>query len=135
MKTRTSLNSERADLLGCMGRQISNPQPDPQKMMSCTTCRYFGSPRVVVSCCKTYPGKTVTAEVASSSLVVPAITLNGLQRTPKNNLDRSVPVSISASAELDEYRLLTYLPKRLKIPPEKNAPAISQATFPHSAGS
>jgi hypothetical protein len=53
--------------------EISNPQPNPQKMMSCATCRYFGSPRVVVSCCKTNPRYAVTAEVASSSLVVPAI--------------------------------------------------------------
>src|ERR1035441_9905635 len=65
---------------------FSNPQPNPQKMMSCTTCRYFGSPRVVVSRCKTYPGYAVTAEVASSSLVVPAILLNCLQGTSKSNL-------------------------------------------------
>jgi hypothetical protein len=32
-----------------------------------------GSPRVSVSCCKTFQGAAVTAEVASSSLVVPAI--------------------------------------------------------------
>ena len=33
----------------------------------------FGSPRSLVSCCKTYDRAAVTAEVASSSLVVPAI--------------------------------------------------------------
>src|SRR5713226_5222027 len=53
--------------------QILNPQPNPQNAMSYTTSAYFGSPRGLVSCCKTYPCKTVTAEVASSSLVVPAI--------------------------------------------------------------
>jgi hypothetical protein len=52
---------------------IFNPQPNPQKAMSCTTCAVFGSPRVLVSCCKTSPRCAVTAEVASSSLVVPAI--------------------------------------------------------------
>src|SRR5713226_9176141 len=66
--------------------QILNPQPNPQNAMSYTTSAYFGSPRGLVSCCKTYPSKTVTAEVASSSLVVPAILLNGLQRTPKTDL-------------------------------------------------
>src|ERR1041385_4579296 len=40
--------------------------------MSCATYAYFGSPRVFVSCCKTYYRYAVTAEVASSSLVVPA---------------------------------------------------------------
>jgi hypothetical protein len=29
---------------------IFNPQPNPQKAMSCTTCAVFGSPRVLVSC-------------------------------------------------------------------------------------
>jgi hypothetical protein len=43
---------------------------------------------------------TVTAEVASSSLVVPAIPLNGLQRTPKNNLGPfGSNKSFSASAD------------------------------------
>jgi hypothetical protein len=40
--------------------------------MSCTTSAYFGSPRGFVSCCNTYSGWTVTAEVAGSSPVVPA---------------------------------------------------------------
>ena len=37
------------------------------------TCVAFGSPRVVLSCCKTNSRSAVTAEVASSSLVVPTI--------------------------------------------------------------
>ena len=67
-----SPSSERTDLPGCRGRQISNPQPNPQFVVSCTSYGYFGSPRVLVSCCKPI-NATVTAEVASSSLVVPAI--------------------------------------------------------------
>jgi hypothetical protein len=43
-----------------------------QNAVSCTVYGYFGSPRVVVSCCKTYSRSAVMAEVASSSLVVPA---------------------------------------------------------------
>jgi hypothetical protein len=35
--------------------EIANPQPNPQNAMSCTTCAVFGSPRVLVSCCKTSP--------------------------------------------------------------------------------
>ena len=41
--------------LGCLstapfsGRGISNPQSNPQFAMSCPTCRYFGSPAVLVS--------------------------------------------------------------------------------------
>jgi len=58
---------------------ILNPQPNPQNAMSCTTSAYFGSPRGVVSCCKSYPGKTVTAEAAGSSPVVPAILFKHLQ--------------------------------------------------------
>jgi hypothetical protein len=34
---------------------FSNPQPNPQNAMSCTTWAAFGSPRVLVSCCKTSP--------------------------------------------------------------------------------
>jgi len=49
-------SSERTDLPGCRGRQISNPQPNPQFVVSCTSYGYFGSPRVLVSGCKTYPG-------------------------------------------------------------------------------
>jgi hypothetical protein len=30
-----------------------NPQPNPQQALSCTTSAKFGSPRSVVSCCKT----------------------------------------------------------------------------------
>jgi hypothetical protein len=29
---------------------ILNPQPNPQFVWSCKTCRYLGSPRVVLSC-------------------------------------------------------------------------------------
>ena len=32
---------------------FSNPQPNPQEVMFCTTCAAFGSPRGLVSCCKT----------------------------------------------------------------------------------
>jgi len=52
---------------------FSNPQPNPQEMMSCMAYGYFGSPRGFVCRCKTYSRSAVTAEVASSSLVVPAI--------------------------------------------------------------
>jgi hypothetical protein len=52
--------------------QIFNPQPNPQFLYPCATCAACGSPRVFVSCCKTNSRSAVTAEVASSSLVVPA---------------------------------------------------------------
>src|SRR5208282_1141776 len=58
---------------------ILNPQPNPQNAMSCTTSAYFVSPRGLVSCGKTYPGKTVTEEVAGSSPVVPANSFKHLQ--------------------------------------------------------
>ena len=45
-----------AILSNCPTAEISNPQPNPQNAMSCTTYKYFGSPRVLVSCCKTCPG-------------------------------------------------------------------------------
>jgi len=43
------------------GKEFFNPQPDPQHPMSCATYAYFGSPRVFVSCCKTYNRASVTA--------------------------------------------------------------------------
>ena len=55
---------------------ISNPQPNPQFVWSCMTCAAFGSPRVLVSCCRTYSRSAVTAEAAGSSPVVPAILFN-----------------------------------------------------------
>ena len=55
---------------------IPNPQSNPQHDVSYVISNDLGgpwqSPRLV-SCCKTYQGAAVTAEVASSSLVVPAI--------------------------------------------------------------
>ena len=71
----------------------SQPTTNPQNAMSYMTSANFGSPRGLVSCCKTYSRSAVTAEVASSSLVVPAIPLNGLQRTPENNRVRLGPIS------------------------------------------
>src|ERR1017187_4923222 len=50
-----------------------NPQLNPQNLLSCPTSAYLGSPRGLVSRCKTYRGSPVTAEVAGSSPVVPAI--------------------------------------------------------------
>src|ERR1017187_3600096 len=47
-----------------------NPQPNPQNLLSCPTSAYLGSPRGLVSRCKTYRGSAVTAEVAGSSPVV-----------------------------------------------------------------
>jgi hypothetical protein len=51
----------------------SNPQRKPQIAMSCTAYGYFGSPRGLVSCCKTnkrYPDK---GEVGGSSPPRPTI--------------------------------------------------------------
>ena len=35
-------------------KPFSNPQPNPQNAMSCTTYEVFGSPRGLVCCCKTF---------------------------------------------------------------------------------
>jgi hypothetical protein len=35
---------------------LLNPQPDPEKTITCTTHGYFGIPRAFVSRCETYPG-------------------------------------------------------------------------------
>ena len=64
---------------------ISNPQPNPQFVWSCMTCAAFGSPRVLVSCCRTYSRSAVTAEAAGSSPVVPAIFSNHLQALMEMN--------------------------------------------------
>ena len=48
--------------------------------MSYTTSGYLGSPRESVSRCKTNSRSAVTAEVASSSLAVPAILFKHLQK-------------------------------------------------------
>ena len=53
--------------------RISNPQPNAQNAMSCTTCRYFGSPRGLVSCCKTNKRYSDKGEVGGSSPPRPTI--------------------------------------------------------------
>src|SRR6202035_5697723 len=48
--------------MGATSVIISNPHSNPQSMMSCTASAYFGSPRGLLSCCKTYPGSIDTVE-------------------------------------------------------------------------
>src|SRR5882672_9227373 len=61
---------------------ISNPQSDPQSMMSCATSAYFGSPRGLLSCCKTYPCHLDTVEVCGSSPHGPTILFKQLHIRP-----------------------------------------------------
>src|SRR5882762_1905045 len=79
--------------------QILNPQPNPQNAMSYTTSAYFGSPRGFVSFCKTYPCKPVPAEVASSSLVVPAILSKRLSLLLENRRDTQENTHYAAPAD------------------------------------
>src|SRR6266481_4359095 len=64
---------------------ISNPQSNPQSMMSCMTSAYFGSPRGLVSCCNTYPCYLDTVEVCGSSPHGPTIQNKDLARIPKKH--------------------------------------------------
>jgi hypothetical protein len=74
--------------------------------MSCAAWRYFGSPRVVVSCCKTENGYAVTAEVAGSSPVVPAILLEGVIGRGTENSNPQVLVGRGAhSHRAQEFAL------------------------------
>jgi hypothetical protein len=52
-----------------IAKSFPNPQPNPQNAMSCTTCAVSGSPRVLVSCCKTSPRCAVTAEAAGPAAI------------------------------------------------------------------
>jgi hypothetical protein len=63
---------------------VFNPQSTAKNdvLLSCATWRYFGSSRVVLSCCKTEYGYAVTAEAAGSSPVVPAIPFKHLLAVP-----------------------------------------------------
>ena len=57
---------------------FSNPHPNPQKMMSCATYGYFGSPRGLVSCCKTKERFSDKGEVDCSSQSRPTNLSNSL---------------------------------------------------------
>lgn len=46
-----------------LGLCLFNPHPNPQFAYPCATCAAFGSPRALVSCCKTISRSAVTAEV------------------------------------------------------------------------
>ena len=46
------------------GLCFSNPQPNPQFEWSCETYAAFGSPRMLVSCCKSISRSAVTAEAS-----------------------------------------------------------------------
>jgi len=72
----SSLLSKEGRGLGC---GFSNPQPNPQFLYPCATYAAFGSPRVLVSGCKTISRRAVTAEAAGSSPVVPAILFKHFQ--------------------------------------------------------
>src|SRR5258708_39241877 len=60
---------------------FSNPQSNPESMMSCTTSAYFGSPRGLLSCCKSYPCHLDTVEVCGSSPHGPTIFFSELAST------------------------------------------------------
>src|SRR5258708_31014197 len=60
---------------------FSNPQSNPESMMSCTTSAYFGSPRGLLSCCKSYPCYLDTVEVCGSSPHGPTIFFSELAST------------------------------------------------------
>src|SRR6266699_686104 len=57
---------------------FSNPQPNPQIAMSCTTCKYIGSPRGLVSCCKTNKRYSDKGEVGGSSPPRPTIQITNI---------------------------------------------------------
>src|SRR5467141_1653390 len=70
--------------MGATSVIISNPHSNPQSMMSCTASAYFGSPRSLLSCCKTYPGSIDTVEVCGSSPHGPTIhPIESIERRPK----------------------------------------------------
>src|SRR6266566_6686687 len=58
------------------------PTTQPTKSMSCMTSSYFGSPRGLVSCCKTYPCYLDTVEVWGSSPHGPTISFKQLHIRP-----------------------------------------------------
>jgi hypothetical protein len=63
--------NDNADRHGIRG--LFNPQSNPQTMMCCTTSAYFGSPRGLVSCCKTNARYSDKGEVGGSSPPRPTI--------------------------------------------------------------
>src|SRR4029077_9893216 len=65
--------------LGATSVIISNPQSNPQCMMSCTTSACFGSPRSLLSRCNTYERHLDTVEVCGSSPHGPTIFFNNLE--------------------------------------------------------
>ena len=60
---------------------VASNTTQPTKSMSYMTSAYFGSPRGLISCCKTYPSHLDTVEVWGSSPHGPTISSNGLAST------------------------------------------------------
>jgi hypothetical protein len=60
---------------------FSNPQSNPQTMMSCATSAYFGSPRGLVSCCKIYSCCSETAALGNVRSITVAISSAALNTT------------------------------------------------------
>ena len=77
-------------------RTFSNPQSNPQHTMSCTTSACFGSPRALVSCCKTKSGQTDKGEVGGSSPPRPTI-----QITSKHAAILTFPLSENLPPKTD----------------------------------
>jgi hypothetical protein len=115
---------------------ISNPHSNPQSMMFCTTSAYVGSPRRLLSCCKTYPGSIDTVEVSGSSPDGPTIILNNLESFLWNpaktspvigpkNANTVVSVVLVDTASIARHFLhyrLTAMPNISKCAPPNNGP-------------
>jgi hypothetical protein len=72
-----------------------NPQSNPQHTMSCMTSAYFGSPRGLVSCCKTYSccsDKGEVDEAVQTAAAAPnRLTTSVKQRVPIPQRQRLFP--------------------------------------------
>src|SRR4029077_5980054 len=82
-------------------RGLFRPQSNPQHTMSCTTSAYFGSPRGLVSCCKTESCYSDKGDVSGSRPPVCAIfwgDYRGL--VPKISIHNPPHTSLSSSRQL-----------------------------------
>jgi hypothetical protein len=100
-------------------RQNSQPTIQPTNRAVLYDLQVFWQSPRVVSCCKTTSRYAVTAEVASSSLVVPTIFLANTLGAPKATvqcsaressvqLDHGLTIGIERSSKCDVFRVASF---------------------------
>ena len=95
-----------------MMSSVSNPQLNPQNALICMTSAYFGSPRGVVSCCKTksrYLSRQRPLIIPYGNGSIPASAQKGTKKAQSASRERrpsTLPIAIPGCYDVQRFSLL-----------------------------